>query len=557
MFQNLKLKYRLGISYAVIVLVAVMIATLALTGLKISNSHMKDFVEHSFAADAAVKSCRIQTNVAARTIREMLIENDPATFSKYEADVEASVALIQENVKAFKSSYTMNDGLGEKYETALNAWVDIGYKIIEEIKAGNTDQAKTMLISECTPALDNLISIAQEISKNTDAMQDEALASTVRNTNMTSVTVLVLLICDVIFSVLLAYFVTKSIVRPVIEIEGAIQNLAEGILETEIKYESKDEIGCMAVSLRESMSSLSTYIHDIDDALTIMANGDLNIHTTVPFVGDFEHIEESLIDFSVKMSKVLERINMASDQVASGSEQVATGSQALSQGAAEQASSIQALSATIAQISDQINKNARLAQDANKLSQRVGQGVITSNEKMIEMITAMNDISDKSHEIGKIIKTIDDIAFQTNILALNAAVEAARAGAAGKGFAVVADEVRNLAQKSAEAANNTTSLIEGAVSAVERGSQIADLTAHSLIEIVDDAENATTMMLEVTKASEEQSNGAQQIMQGADQISTVIQTNSATAEESAASSEELNSQAQMLKDLVKHFRLRS
>lgn len=556
MFHNLKIKYRLGISYAIIVFVTIIISMLALVGLKVSNNQLNDFVAHPFAADAAVKNCRIETNVAARAIREMLIQNDPATFSTFESEVETNVAAIRENVELFKASYTADDGLKEKYETALNAWVEIGYRIIDEIKLGNTEQAKTMLLEECTPALKNLISIAQEISQKTDAMQEQALSANSRNTNMTSMLVFMFLIATVGFSVLLGFLVTKSIVAPIRQIEGAIHNLSEGILQTKIEYESQDEIGRMAASLRKSMAALSHYISDIDTALVTMAKGDFNIGTTIPFEGDFKNIEVSFMTFSGEMSQVLGQINMASDQVASGSEQVAMGAQALSQGASEQASSIQILSATIEEMTEQIKTNAQLAQTANTLSQQAGQGVVSSNEKMGDMIEAMDNINKKSHEIGKIIKTIDDIAFQTNILALNAAVEAARAGDAGKGFAVVADEVRSLAQKSAEAAKNTTALIEDTVEAVEKGSHIADMTAKSLIAIVDDAGKATAMMLDVVKASDDQTDGAKQIMNGADQISSVIQTNSATAEESAASSEELNSQAQMLKELVSRFRLK-
>ena len=288
--------------------------------------------------------------------------------------------------------------------------------------------------------------------------------------------------------------------------------------------------------------------------MRLCQKGDFNISATEPFVGDFENIEKSFMKFSKEMSSTLEQINLASEQVASGSEQVSCGAQMLAQGATEQAASIEDLSNIINVISEDIIQNANNAKEANELAQRTGNSIVLSNEKMREMTIAMNDISDKSNEISKIIKTIDDIAFQTNILALNAAVEAARAGSAGKGFAVVADEVRNLAQKSAEAAKDTAVLIAGTVESVENGSKIADDTAKSLLEIVDDATKTVQMMVDITDASEKQASSRQH-RESISQISSVVQTNSATAEESSAASEELTGQSQLLKDLVSGFKL--
>ena len=241
------------------------------------------------------------------------------------------------------------------------------------------------------------------------------------------------------------------------------------------------------------------------------------------------------------------------EQVNLASEQVSNGAQLLAQGATEQAASVEDLSIIIGDMTEKININAQNAQDAEILFKSTTNATMESNEKMKEMILAMTEISEKSNEISKIIKTIDDIAFQTNILALNAAVEAARAGEAGKGFAVVADEVRNLAQKSAEAANNTTVLIEGTVEAVNNGSKIADETAKSLIEIVEASGKTTDMMINIAKASKQQALSAQSIRESIEQISSVVQTNSATAEESSAASEELNVQSRLLKEIVDKF----
>lgn len=261
-------------------------------------------------------------------------------------------------------------------------------------------------------------------------------------------------------------------------------------------------------------------------------------------------------DINGRLSSTLSQINQAANQVSAGSDQVSSGAQALSQGATEQASSVEELAATITDISGQVKSNAESALNAKEKSEMAGTEIAASNQKMQELIAAMEEISKSSQEIGKVIKTIEDIAFQTNILALNAAVEAARAGAAGKGFAVVADEVRNLASKSADAAKSTTALIEGAITAVSNGTQLVDVTAKSLLSVVTGTQEVASIVNDISTASAEQASSIAQVTQGIDQISSVVQTNSATAEESAAASEELSGQAQMLNNLVGQFKLK-
>ncbi|MEG2814730.1 MAG: methyl-accepting chemotaxis protein [Oscillospiraceae bacterium] len=556
MLKNMKIGTRLIITFGIIILFTAIIIILALTGLGTANKGLQSFVDHPYTADSAIKTCRIEVNVAARTIREMYIADDEKLFVAQEARIDQAFKTINENVEIFSAAYTENDGLVDKYKTALNKWISIGSSIIDEIKKGNLESSRTMILEQCDPALTELVNVAKEINEKTAVMQAKALTDSERNNTNISILVLALLVVTVAFCCFMAVFVTKSIVKPTNEIEFAASQMANGILGTKISYEGKDEIGNLARSMRTSMERLSFYISDIDTALATMATGDFNIGTTEPFVGDFENIEKSFREFSTKMSYTLDQIGIASEQVSSGSEQVSAISTTLSQGATEQASSVQQLSATIDEISEQINSNALNAKNANILSSKAGEGVMSSNAKMSEMIAAMSEISQKSNEIGKIIKTIDDIAFQTNILALNAAVEAARAGAAGKGFAVVADEVRNLAQKSAEAANNTTALIEGTVAAVSNGTRIVDETAQSLLAVVEDASTVTGMIADITSASADQASSAEQIAIGMEQISTVVQTNSATAEESAAASQELNSQAETLKTLIRKFKLR-
>ena len=251
------------------------------------------------------------------------------------------------------------------------------------------------------------------------------------------------------------------------------------------------------------------------------------------------------------------QIDLSSDQVSSGADQVSSGAQALSQGAAEQASSIEELAETIRGISNHVKHNADYAEEADRRANAAGSEAVESNRRMQDMVSAMADISTSSREIGKIIKTIEDIAFQTNILALNASVEAARAGEAGRGFSVVAAEVRNLATKSAEASKDTAALIENSLNTVISGTRIADETAHSLDAVLESVRLVTGIIGQITASSIEQADSILQIEQGIERISEVVQTNSATAEESAAASEELSAQAQLLKNLTGQFRLES
>lgn len=349
----------------------------------------------------------------------------------------------------------------------------------------------------------------------------------------------------------------SNALKPLKKISEVGKEVAGGNFDVEIHYPHKDEIGELSRSISEVIGRSKKIVFDLRDRLDAMAGGNFTENLeSEEYVGDYAPLLESLKHIQEDMNRTLQEVHASSVQVLSSAEQVNTGAQSLSQGATEQASSIEELSANMQDISQSIQASTKTAGDAYKLQGEAGVAVLQSNEKMEEMRKAMDDITAKSNEISKIIKTIDDIAFQTNILSLNAAIEAARAGAAGKGFAVVADEVGNLAQKSAKAAQNTGLLIEETIEAVEKGAKITEETAESLNSVSKSTEEVNTLIEKISSASSKDLEGITSLNQGLQQISSVVQANSATAEQSAAASEELTGQANKMNELVERFQLK-
>lgn len=447
------------------------------------------------------------------------------------------------------------------YENALNLWTQYSQaddKLMALAKQGNTDEARSILEGECVELYNSLNTAFSDIVTYNQNGSEEETASSERLYRNALIFQAGIIIVIIIIGVFFSFVIIRGIKFPIFEIEKAASRMAQGDLDIDISYTSKDELGVLSDQVRELIRKLQMIIDDENKFLAQMASGDFTVDSTceTEYTGGFKPLLISFRAIAEKLNHTILQISESSAQVASGSDQVSSGAQALSQGATEQASSVEELAATINEISEKVKQNAENARQANHMAGVVGSEMQTSNQKMQEMMQAMNNISNCSDEIGKIIKTIEDIAFQTNILALNAAVEAARAGTAGKGFAVVADEVRNLAGKSAEASKNTSVLIENSLRAVENGTLIADETAQSLLQTVKGVEEVANIISQISEASNNQAEAISQITMGIDQISSVVQTNSATAQESAAASEELSSQSQLMKDLVGRFRLR-
>ncbi len=360
----------------------------------------------------------------------------------------------------------------------------------------------------------------------------------------------------IISAIIIIIYIQKRVANPIVMVKNMAVEMEQGNLRGNPGITCKvnnDEIGELALALESAVSKLNSYIGDISERMDAMSQGDFGYNSNVMYVGDFVRIGEAAQELREKMGDVIEGINISADEVYSGSEQISSGAETLAEGTTRQAAASEELSASVAEITDQIALNAKNTEKAKNLSETSLRMVNDQNEQIAEMIEAMNNIETSASEINNIIQTIEDIAFQTNILALNAAVEAARAGEAGKGFAVVADEVRSLATMSAEAAQTTSNLISTCIEAVNNGAEIANTTAETMTKVIDITTETNELIEGIAQQTIRQAEAVQQVKSGIDEISEVVQENSATAEESAASCEQLNSQAIILRDKISVF----
>ncbi len=556
--KNMKIFFKLLVSFGAILLVTFALGITALVSINHLDKISQGFstqsipsINYLWAARRAIQATEKMALETTVVMSEEELESVEATLKEERASLDQALKDLAAVAPQFQ---TQLDAIQEEL-TDVSAYraqiLEEAWKFTEE---GNA-RAYELYRGGYHDSFEKVRMSLVELTEDVDKQIAEDYANSQRTAIVaTSITVFIFILAIAV----IAFFtivLTRQIVTPVRDLEQAATLVAGGNLDTEIDYVSDDEIGILANSIRSLVSALKNIILDIDFLLDQMAGGNFAVHTKAEqyYVGSFNSVLLSMRKLKERLSDMLQQIDESADQVNSGSGQVSSGAQALAQGATEQASSVQELAATIKEISVKIEATAEHAQTAKAENLQAHELIQICSGHMGDLLNAMGSISDKSKEIGKVIKTIEDIAFQTNILALNAAVEAARAGSAGKGFAVVADEVRNLATKSQEASKSSAALIEETVKAVEEGSKLSDDTEKALRDVVDSAKKILDAVTLISDATQEQSYAVSQVTTGVDQISSVVQTNSATAEESAAASEELSGQASVLKNLVSQF----
>ncbi len=557
--KNLKIKTKFIIGIGLSIFILAVSCVLSISALNTASSSLRELSEEELPTIITMwegLDHLMEGHIYA--YEAILAAGDLSIVEPALANMSVSLTDAQESLNSLNVS-SDSEELFAQVTTGMQSSIALFEQIGADLMA-NTDasmlNARNTMRDTLTPIMHQLEGAIEThvMEYSTEVMAKTNSESTVATTSVYFC--LGIVGFSLITSVLASIWLLRSIFKPIRVLSSIATEFNKGNLNIQERYESNDEIGVVVAQFKETAETLSSYVGTIEFATNKFANKDFVLPPLEKhFEGDFFAIEKSFLDTAKAMSEVMGKINNSSAEVANSADQVASGAQSLAQGATEQAGSLEELTSTIADVSDKVTQNAANANKASDMAQSATTAMSECNNYMHSLMNSMSDIDEKSQEINNIIKTIEDIAFQTNILALNAAVEAARAGAEGKGFAVVADEVRMLATKSAEAAQSTSELINASITAIADGVKLAQVTADQLDNVAIKTAETTDLILEITNDSNTQADAISQVTIGLEQISIVVQTNSATSEESSAASEELLSQSNVLKSLVSEFKL--
>ena len=557
--KNLSISKKLKKVLIVAVIIISTITVATGVGLMYLKGQLESFVETEYASEISIQETATSILTLARDIRDAYIRAENGeNISSYDQNVKK---YVNEITTELEYGYNINKEPEiarelENFGNNISKWINIGNEILTAINNKDMAKANKLILNDCPEVLDVIIEQVSLIGDRISTNVQDDIQGTTRYIGIVMIIIIVIIIIGLILITKVVQAIIESISNPVEEIKAAALEMAKGNYDLEIEYTSEDEIGVLADCMREMILFTKDNISNITEVLNKFAEGNFDVEIEDNYIGEFIEIKESLEKIVDSINNTFYDIKIVTEQVKDGSEQVASTAQIISEGAINQAGIIQELMAAIGQINEKVKVSTEQANSTNVLTRELGNQIELNNEKMNEMVTAMNKIEESSRNIKSIINTIYSISEQTNLLALNAAIEAARAGESGKGFAVVADEIRKLAEESSVAVKNTEILIEDSINNVNDGKNVADEASEALSSVVGKAKEAVELIGTIAELTEQGAMAISEVYNGIDQIAEVVESNTAISEESAAASEELSSQSESLQNMIDKFKLR-